>query len=242
GDGRALVARAAVRDGAQPGTAAPRRPRRSSGGDQLGHRVRQQELPRRSEPVPGGQTTGPRARRTRLPGHAAHVGTGLPPVGGDGTDAADDAPPPGASQGTAEVSPAGRSIMARVPVLWWRPAWFSDGVWQQDMAISPATAAHIPSVTAGGRGPGADTGETARAPRPPRGTPHSEGHPTRRGAPHPPRGTPHSEGHPTRRGAPHPVVERPCGSCAAAQAFGAVIDRTSRAESSCSSVSSPRST
>src|SRR5699024_5567372 len=141
------------------------------------------------------------------------------------------------------------------------------GVWQQDVAISPATAAHIPSVTAGGRGTrcrhgrdseGAPHGEgrpTRRgAPHPPRGPPHGEGHPTRRGAPPPPRGdppggaphtargTPPAEGHPTRRGAPHPVVERPCGSCAAAQAFGAVIDRTSRAESSCSSVSSPRST
>src|SRR5699024_6628265 len=158
------------------------------------------------------------------------------PVGGDGTDAADDAPPPGASQGTAEVSPAGRSIMARGPVLWWSPAWFSDGLWQQDVAISPATAVHNPSVTAGGRGTRCRHGRDSE------GAPPAEGHPTRRGAPHPPRGTPHSEGHPTRRGAPHPVVERPCGSCAAAQAFGAVIDRTSRAESSCSSVSSPRST
>src|SRR5699024_5079173 len=195
--------RAAVRDGAQPGTAAPRRPRRSSGGDQLGHRVRQQELPRRSEPVPGGQTTGPRARRTRLPGHAAHVGTGLPPVGGDGTDAADDAPPPGASQGTAEVSPAGRSITARVPVLGWRPAWFSDGVWQQAVAISPATAAHLPSVTAGGRGTRGRHGRDSE------GAPHGEGRPTRRGAPHPPRGTPPAEGHPTRRGAPHTAKGTP---------------------------------
>src|SRR5699024_1763111 len=202
GDGRALVARAEVCDGAQPGTAAPRRPRRSSGGDQLGHRVRQQELPRRSEPVPGGQTTGPRARRTRLPGHAAHVGTGLPPVGGDGTDAADDAPPPGASQGTAEVSPAGRprrgcrcsggvrrgAVLwwspAWGPVLWWRPAWFSDGLWQQDVAISPATAVHIPSVTAGGRGTRCRHGRDSEGAHPPRGTPHGEGHPTRRGAPH----------------------------------------------------------
>src|SRR5699024_9439675 len=145
----------------------------------------------------GGQTTGPRARRTRLPGHAAHVGTGLPPVGGDGTDAADDAPPPGASQGTAEVSPAGRSITARVPVLGWRPAWFSDGVWQQDVAISPATAAHIPSVTAGGRGTRCRHGRDSE------GAPHGEGRPTRRGAPHPPRGTPPAEGHPTQRKAPH---------------------------------------
>src|SRR5699024_10934024 len=141
---------------------------------------------------------------------AAHVGTGLPPVGGDGTDAADDAPPPGAWQGTAEVSPAGRprrgcrcsggvrrgAVLwwspAWGPVLWWRPAWLSDGLWQQDGAMSPATAVHLPSVTAGGRGTRCRHGRDSE------GAPPAEGHPTRRGAPHPLRGTPHAEGRPTR--------------------------------------------
>src|SRR5699024_6467057 len=179
------------------------------------HRVRQQELPRRSEPVPGGQTTGPRARRTRLPGHAAHVGTGLPPVGGDGTDAADDAPPPGASQGTAEVSPAGRSIMARGPVLWWRPAWggalVEPGAGAGALVEPGAGAGALvaPGVVLGwpmaaGRGDIASDcrphpvrdGGRPRNPVPTRE--RQRGRPTRRGAPHTARGTPPAEGRPTR--------------------------------------------